>query len=168
MRNLVVLILVFGHLVACAQKKDVKLATSTSIITKDSMMNKVEKTEKEWKEELSSEEFKVLRLGGTEYAFTGKYDKFFEPGKYYCRACNNYLFPSDTKYNSGCGWPAFYDVQEGAVKYIQDNSFGMKRIEVRCAQCDSHLGHVFEDGPREKTGLRYCINSVCLTFIPDK
>jgi peptide-methionine (R)-S-oxide reductase len=128
--------------------------------------NKVIKTEEEWKQILSPEEFRVLRQNGTEYAFTGKYDKFYEPGKYYCRACGNYLFSSDTKYNSGCGWPAFYDVQKDAVVYLQDNSYGMKRVEVRCARCDSHLGHVFEDGPRDKTGLRYCINSVCLRFEP--
>lgn len=128
--------------------------------------NKVIKSEQEWKQILSPEEFRVLRQNGTEYAFTGKYDKFYEPGKYFCKACGNYLFASDTKYNSGCGWPAFYDVQESAVVYIQDNSYGMKRVEVRCAKCDSHLGHVFEDGPRDKTGLRYCINSVCLRFEP--
>lgn len=128
--------------------------------------SKVVKTEQEWKQILTPEEFRVLRQNGTEYAFTGKYDKFYENGKYYCRACGNYLFPSDTKYNSGCGWPAFYDVQEGAVTYIQDNSYGMRRVEVRCAKCQSHLGHVFEDGPKNKTGLRYCINSVCLRFEP--
>lgn len=127
---------------------------------------KVVKSEQEWKQILSHEEFRVLRQNGTEYAYSGKYDKFYQPGKYYCRACKSYLFSSDTKYNSGCGWPAFYDVAEDAVKYIQDNSYGMKRVEVRCTKCDSHLGHVFEDGPRDKTGLRYCINSVCLTFEP--
>jgi peptide-methionine (R)-S-oxide reductase len=128
--------------------------------------SKVVKSEQEWKQMLNPEEFRVLRQNGTEYAFSGKYDKFYEPGKYYCRACNQYLFSSDTKYNSGCGWPAFYDVAKDAVKYVQDNSYGMKRVEVRCNKCDSHLGHVFEDGPRDKTGLRYCINSVCLIFEP--
>jgi len=129
---------------------------------------KVIKSEEEWKSILSPEEFRVMRQSGTEYPFTGQYDKFYESGKYYCKGCKTYLFSSDTKYNSGCGWPAFYDVQKDAVRYIQDNSHGMRRIEVRCNVCDAHLGHVFEDGPLDKTGLRYCINSVCLEFVPNK
>jgi len=128
----------------------------------------VQKTDNEWKAILSPEEFRVLRQSGTERPFTGTYDKFFEKGKYYCKACHNYLFSSDYKYNSGCGWPAFYDVNKEGVVYIKDNSMGMQRIEVRCKQCSSHLGHVFDDGPLDKTGIRFCINSVCLTFEPEK
>lgn len=125
----------------------------------------VKKTEEQWKEELSDEEYRVLREKGTERPFTGKYDKFFEEGEYKCAGCGLVLFTSDTKYNSGCGWPAFYDVQDSTkIKYITDTSFGMVRTEVVCAGCGGHLGHVFEDGPRDKTGLRYCINSVSLEF----
>ncbi len=126
------------------------------------------KSEEEWKSILSPEEFRVLRQSGTEYAFSGKYDKFFEQGKYFCKACHQYLFSSAYKYNLGCGWPAFYDVNKEGVTYIKDNSHGMKRVEVRCKQCDSHLGHVFDDGPIDKTGIRFCINSICLTFEPEK
>lgn len=132
----------------------------------ESFTPKVVKTDDEWQQILGPDAFRILRLSGTEYPYSGKYDKFYEPGKYYCRGCHAYLFSSDTKYNSGCGWPAFYDVQEGAVRYIEDLSHGMRRVEVRCATCDGHLGHVFEDGPRDKTGLRYCINSVAMVFEP--
>lgn len=128
--------------------------------------DKVVKTEEQWKQLLDPESFRVLRQSGTEYPYSGKYDKFYEKGKYYCKGCDTYLFSSDTKYNSGCGWPAFYDVQKDAIEYIEDNSLGMRRVEVRCAVCGGHLGHVFEDGPRDKTGLRYCINSAALVFKP--
>lgn len=127
---------------------------------------KVYKTDAEWQQILDPESFRILRQNGTEYPYSGKYDKFYEPGKYYCKGCHAYLFSSDTKYNSGCGWPAFYDVQKDAIRYIEDLSHGMRRVEVRCATCDGHLGHVFEDGPRDKTGLRYCINSVAMEFEP--
>jgi peptide-methionine (R)-S-oxide reductase len=166
---------VIGIALACliGSALSISCTAQTSTTTQKLVMSntpsdsgKIVKSEQEWKQILSPEEYRVLRQNGTEYAYSGQYDKFYQPGKYYCRACKNYLFSSDTKYNSGCGWPAFYDVAEDAVKYIQDNSYGMKRVEVRCTKCDSHLGHVFEDGPRDKTGLRYCINSVCLTFEP--
>lgn len=129
----------------------------------------LEKSEQEWKEELTEEEYRVLREKGTERPFTGKYDKFYENGDYNCAGCGMLLFTSETKYDSGCGWPAFYDVQDSTkIKYIRDTSFGMIRTEVVCAGCGGHLGHVFEDGPRDKTGLRYCINSVSLDFKEDK
>lgn len=129
---------------------------------------KVNKSEKEWQQFLDPESFRVLRQSGTEHPYTGKYDKFYESGKYYCKGCHTYLFSSDTKYNSGCGWPAFYDVQKDAIKTIEDRSHGMRRVEVRCAVCDGHLGHVFEDGPRDKTGLRYCINSASMEFVANE
>jgi peptide-methionine (R)-S-oxide reductase len=116
----------------------------------------------EWRNKLSNEEYEVLRMCGTERPFTGKYYAFFEPGIYCCAGCGHELFTSETKYDSGSGWPAFYDtIRSENVRLLEDLNYGMKRIEVRCAHCDSHLGHVFEDGPKP-TGLRYCINSICL------
>jgi peptide-methionine (R)-S-oxide reductase len=118
--------------------------------------------EKNWKESLSPEEYEILRMCGTERPFTGKYNSFYEPGLYFCAGCGYELFDSETKFDSGSGWPSFYDVLKTSnVKLIEDLKYGMKRIEVRCASCDGHLGHVFNDGP-PPTGLRYCINSIAL------
>lgn len=122
------------------------------------------KSEEDWKNTLSKEEYRVLRQGGTEFPHTGKYNLHFEEGQYRCKACNTPLFKSDNKFSSGCGWPSFDQALEGAIEYLRDTSHGMIRTETRCANCGSHLGHVFDDGPRETTGQRYCINSVCLTF----
>ena len=124
-------------------------------------------TDKDWKEKLTAEEYYILREKGTERPFTGKYNDFFEKGYYVCAACGNKLFNSSTKYNSSCGWPSFDEAIEGSVKYTKDTSHGMVRIEVTCAKCDGHLGHVFEDGPKETTGNRYCMNSVSLKFVPE-
>lgn len=128
----------------------------------------VVKTEAEWKASLTEFEYYVLRKGGTERAFTGKYDHFYEPGTYVCKACTNTLFDSKYKFDSGSGWPSFDRAIEGRVKLKTDRSIGMTRTEILCARCGSHLGHVFEDGPRETTGKRYCMNSVALNFIPKK
>lgn len=128
----------------------------------------INKSEEEWKKVLTDEEYNVLREAGTERAFTGKYTDLKADGNYYCKACGNLLFTSETKYHSGCGWPAFYDIAGNtSVETRIDNSYGMSRIEVICKKCHSHLGHVFEDGPRDKTGLRYCINSISLDFKED-
>ena len=124
----------------------------------------VNKSENEWKSILSPEEFNVLREKGTEYAYTGEYWDFKEEGVYTCAGCGNEIFTSDTKYDSHCGWPSFYNPKDSkAVEFKEDNSLGMKRIEVVCAKCGGHLGHVFNDGPKP-TGLRYCINSVSMDF----
>lgn len=129
--------------------------------------DRVEKTEQEWKKLLTREQYRVLRMKGTERPFTNKYDRHFEPGKYVCAACGQELFTSETKFNSGCGWPAFYAAKAGdRVKLSPDLTLGMIRTEVTCARCDSHLGHVFDDAPQTPTGQRFCINSVSLKFIP--
>jgi peptide-methionine (R)-S-oxide reductase len=125
----------------------------------------IKKTDAEWRQELNEEQFRILREKGTERAFTGKYDIHFEDGAYHCAGCGTKLFESGSKYDSGCGWPAFYQTAEkGAVVEKLDKSHGMIRTEVLCGKCGGHLGHVFPDGPQDKTGLRYCINSVSLDF----
>lgn len=126
------------------------------------------KSEDEWKQELSGMEFKVLRKKGTERAFTGEYWDHFEKGTYVCRGCGLELFDSDTKFDAHCGWPSFYDaVNSKNIKTADDYLLGYKRIELMCARCGGHLGHVFDDGPNP-TGLRYCINSVSIEFEPEK
>ena len=125
--------------------------------------NYMYKTEEEWRKILTKEEFEILRKKGTERAFTGKYDKHFEVGDYNCAGCGSKLFTSKTKYDSGCGWPAFYEALPESVDEVEDNSYGMQRIEIVCSNCGGHLGHVFNDGPNP-TGLRYCINSVSIKF----
>jgi len=117
-----------------------------------------------WKKKLTSKQYKVLRKKGTELPFTGKLLRNKKKGKYICAACGNVLFDSDVKFDSGTGWPSFYDAKKGAVKFNKDKGLLGERVEVVCAKCGSHLGHVFNDGPKDKTGKRYCINSVSLDF----
>lgn len=123
---------------------------------------RIEKTESEWKELLTSEEFRITRQHGTERAFTGEYCEAHEPGLYACRCCGTPLFDSTVKFESGTGWPSFtLPVKDNVIQYKGDNSYGMYRIEVLCNSCDAHLGHVFPDGPKP-SGLRYCINSASI------
>jgi peptide-methionine (R)-S-oxide reductase len=127
------------------------------------MSDKITKTDAEWREQLTNEQYLVLRQQATERPFTGKYVDTTDEGMYVCAGCGQELFTSDTKYHSGCGWPSFWDVaDEDKVELREDLSHGMRRVEVVCSRCGGHLGHVFEDGPRDKTGLRYCINSVSI------
>lgn len=124
--------------------------------------------EEKWKEKLSAEEYRILRKKGTEYPHSGIYNLHFENGDYHCKACNAKLFESKHKFESGCGWPSFDKAVEGAIAYIRDTTHGMIRTETVCANCGGHLGHVFDDGPKETTGQRYCINSVSIDFDASK
>ena len=125
-------------------------------------MTDIQHTEQEWREKLTPEQFKICRKKSTESPFSGKYEQCKKAGIYFCVCCGNNLFDSETKFNSGTGWPSFWDViNQHSINQIVDESFGIKRVEVTCKSCDAHLGHVFEDGPKP-TGLRFCINSVAL------
>jgi len=133
------------------------------------MTEKLNLTDEEWLEKLGPEKFHILRQAGTERAFTGQYESNKAPGMYKCAGCGAPLFSSETKYNSGSGWPSYTaPIAADAVDEHTDMSHGMVRTEVRCAKCEGHLGHVFPDGPREAGGLRYCINSASLDFEGDQ
>jgi peptide-methionine (R)-S-oxide reductase len=122
----------------------------------------VPKTEEEWKKKLTPEQYNIMRRKGTEMPFTGQYVHTNDKGRYVCAACGNQLFASDTKFDSGTGWPSFDRAIPGSIEMREDYDLGVLRVEVACAQCGAHLGHVFKDGPKDTTGERFCINSACL------
>ncbi|WP_054952653.1 peptide-methionine (R)-S-oxide reductase MsrB [Flaviflexus massiliensis] len=124
-------------------------------------------TDQDWRERLDDMSYHVLREAGTERPGTGRLLNEERSGSYSCKACGAELFEAGTKFEAHCGWPSFYESKEGSVRYIEDRSLGMVRTEVRCANCDSHLGHIFPDAPQTPTGNRYCMNSVSLTFTPE-
>ncbi len=139
-------------------------AQQTTNLKKKEMTFKIEKPDSVWQQELSPAQYRVLRLKGTEQPGTGQYNLTFDKGTYTCAACGAVLFNSDHKFESHCGWPSFDDAVPGSIRYIKDTSHGMIRTEIVCATCGGHLGHVFDDGPQETTGKRYCVNSLSLDF----
>jgi peptide-methionine (R)-S-oxide reductase len=173
--NIYTLAFCLTGLVACGQTKPKNVVQQNAITKKDSLMEikpdsvaKVIKTDEEWKKILTPEVYYIARQKGTERPWTSQFEDFKEKGLYSCKACGNPLFESDTKFDSGCGWPSFFKpIDKKSIIYTPDNSHGMQRTEVQCGKCEAHLGHVFEDGP-PPTGLRYCINGVILSFEKDK
>ena len=127
----------------------------------------VSKTDAQWREELNTFEYQVLRLAATERPYSGELLNEARAGSYHCRGCDAFLFESDTKFDSHCGWPSFYKSKPESIEYVEDRAHGMVRTEVRCAACGSHLGHIFDDAPQTPTGMRYCVNSVSLSFHPN-
>lgn len=158
MKKIVLMLTVLLTLTSCQSQQNKQN-------TPEAKNTPVTKTEEDWKKELTPEQYNILREKGTERPFTGEYWNHFEKGKYVCAACGNVLFDSDAKFVSDCGWPSFDKAIKGSVIYKTDTSFGMERTEVMCAKCGGHLGHVFDDGPEETTGKRFCTNSASIEFV---
>ncbi len=158
MKKIIIFLLLVPAL-SCSQKNKKKHTQKKVYI--------VNKTDTEWKKILSKEEYKILRKSGTESAYSGEYNNHFKKGIYACKACNSFLYKSENKFDSKTGWPSFDSSIENTIEYQIDYKFGFIRTEVKCIKCGSHLGHVFNDGPKETTGKRHCINSIALNFISE-
>ena len=175
--RLILVLFTASLLQQCSYSQDNSSTTNTPKMDSSSKKNpvysttdssKVTMSEEEWKKILPEDVYYIARKKGTERPWTSKFENFKEKGTYYCAACGNALFQSDTKFESGCGWPSFYQpISKSSIIYTPDNTHGMERTEVQCGRCKAHLGHVFEDGP-PPTGLRYCINGVILDFAKAK
>jgi peptide-methionine (R)-S-oxide reductase len=167
MKKILILFILLA-LTACngQQKKQSPNTTAEKATPVSKEAYKVSKTDEQWHNDLTPQQYDVLRNKATERPFTGEYYNFFKDGVYVCAACGNPLFKSDAKFDSECGWPSFDQAIKGSVIYKEDGSLGMQRTEVMCANCGGHLGHVFDDGPKETTGNRFCTNSVSIKFIP--
>ncbi len=170
MRYLILIALVQLTIVSChgqsasPKKNNMSDTKNNNPVYSRKDSTKVAMSDEEWRKILPADVYYIARQKGTERPWTSKFEKFNEVGTYYCAACGNPLFKSDTKFESGCGWPSFYEpISKGSIIYTPDHSHGMERTEVQCGRCKAHLGHVFEDGP-PPTGLRYCINGVILDF----
>lgn len=160
----IVVVLLLQHVSVFGQQRDTTYQIPANVMKQIN----IEKSEAAWLEELGPEKYKILRQCSTEPPFTGKYYDHKEEGTYVCAGCGTLLFDSDTKYESGSGWPSFFAaVGKDKIKEVRDTSYGMIRTEIKCATCDGHLGHVFTDGP-PPTGLRYCVNSASMDFVPAK
>lgn len=162
---LVSLMILFVSCTSSAQEKKSKKSSKKQMTNK---IEKVVKTEEEWKAQLTPQEYYVLRQKGTDRPGDSGYTKHFEKGTYHCRACDLQLFESDSKYESHCGWPSFDDAIDGTIIFTPDNSHGMIRTEITCARCEGHLGHIFDDGPKETTGKRFCVNTSSIKFVKSK
>ncbi|NNC70673.1 MAG: peptide-methionine (R)-S-oxide reductase MsrB [Flavobacteriaceae bacterium] len=151
--------------VSCTTSAQDKKARKSSKKDMTNKVEKIEKSEEEWKSQLTPQEYYVLRQKGTDRPGEGGYTKHFEKGTYHCRACDLQLFESGSKYESHCGWPSFDDAIDGTIIFTPDYSHGMIRTEITCARCEGHLGHIFDDGPKETTGKRYCVNTSSIKFV---
>ena len=162
MKNTLILLIITLAMscTSTAQKNNTKSKKTTE------KKDKIVKTEAEWKAQLTDQEYYVLRQKGTDRPGDGGYTKHFEKGTYVCRACNAQLFESGSKYESHCGWPSFDDAIPGTIDFTKDTSHGMIRTEITCTKCEGHLGHIFDDGPKETTGKRYCVNTSSIKFVP--
>ncbi len=176
--NVFLAVLLSGSLLQCGHSQSSNSSTrqinamdtlkKNNPVYSNSDTSKVTLNDEEWKKILPADVYYIARQKGTERPWTSQFEKFNEAGTYYCAACGNALFKSDTKFESGCGWPSFYEpISKGSIIYTPDHSHGMNRTEVQCGRCKAHLGHVFDDGP-PPTGLRYCINGVILDFAKAK
>lgn len=157
MKYSIVLILLFINFISYSQEKSIQ-----------KMSKKIIKTEQEWKQELTPQQYFVLREKGTDAPSESGLTSHFEKGTYHCSACNSQLFESNSKFESHCGWPSFDDSIKGTVLFVSDKTHGMIRTEIICASCNGHLGHIFDDGPKETTGQRYCVNTTSIKFVKEE